>query len=111
MDAPPNDELWFDLGPREALEPRLPLRVCVDGRPVGLYLWQQKIYALEDECPHASARLSAGTVHADGWVECPLHGWRYHVSDGNGFWDWQGSVRAYELREHDGSVWLARPGR
>lgn len=30
-----------------------------------------------DSCPHRGARLSAGTIHDDGCLRCPYHGWRF----------------------------------
>jgi phenylpropionate dioxygenase-like ring-hydroxylating dioxygenase large terminal subunit len=32
---------------------------------------------LPDACKHRGASLSLGKVLADGYVECPYHGWKY----------------------------------
>ncbi|WP_341368214.1 nitrite reductase small subunit NirD [Yoonia sp. BS5-3] len=33
-----------------------------------------RVFALEDKCPHKNGPLSQGIVH-DGCVTCPLHNW------------------------------------
>lgn len=37
--------------------------------------------AVLDRCAHRNAPLSLGSVHGDGCLQCPYHGWRY---DGTG---------------------------
>ena len=36
--------------------------VLVNGRPIALFLHQDKVYALDDRCPHREGQLSRGTV-------------------------------------------------
>jgi nitrite reductase (NADH) small subunit/3-phenylpropionate/trans-cinnamate dioxygenase ferredoxin subunit len=38
-------------------------------------------HAINDLCPHMGASLSAGELEM-GIVACPLHHWRFRVSDG-----------------------------
>ena len=40
-----------------------------------------KVYALEDKCPHRNGPLSQGIVH-DGCVTCPLHNWVVSLETG-----------------------------
>lgn len=40
-----------------------------------------RIFALEDKCPHKSGPLSQGIVH-DGCVTCPLHNWVISLENG-----------------------------
>jgi nitrite reductase/ring-hydroxylating ferredoxin subunit len=39
------------------------------------------ICALFNECPHSGGELTAG-YRRDGWIECPLHSWRFDVVTG-----------------------------
>jgi nitrite reductase/ring-hydroxylating ferredoxin subunit len=39
------------------------------------------ICALINDCPHAGGALTAG-YRKDGWIECPLHTWRFDVRSG-----------------------------
>ncbi len=45
---------------------------------LNLVIWRhnEKVYALEDLCPHRSAKLSLGTIKAET-IECPFHGFKY----------------------------------
>ena len=38
-------------------------------------------YAIDDQCPHAGASLSGGSVE-DLVVTCPWHYWRFRLTDG-----------------------------
>lgn len=40
-----------------------------------------RIFALEDKCPHKNGPLSQGIVH-DGCVTCPLHNWVISLETG-----------------------------
>ena len=40
-----------------------------------------RIFALEDKCPHQGGPLSQGIVH-DGCVTCPLHNWVISLETG-----------------------------
>ena len=40
-----------------------------------------RVFALEDKCPHKNGPLSQGIVH-DGCVTCPLHNWVISLETG-----------------------------
>tara|TARA_R110002020_G_scaffold24424_3_gene80425 strand:+ start:628 stop:960 length:333 start_codon:yes stop_codon:yes gene_type:complete len=40
-----------------------------------------RVFALEDRCPHRNGPLSQGIVH-DGCVTCPLHNWVISLETG-----------------------------
>ncbi|THD72085.1 nitrite reductase small subunit NirD [Thalassobius vesicularis] len=40
-----------------------------------------RVFALEDKCPHKNGPLSNGIVH-DGCVTCPLHNWVISLETG-----------------------------
>lgn len=40
-----------------------------------------RVFALEDRCPHKNGPLSQGIVH-DGCVTCPLHNWVISLESG-----------------------------
>jgi nitrite reductase (NADH) small subunit/3-phenylpropionate/trans-cinnamate dioxygenase ferredoxin subunit len=55
--------------------------VTVNGKDVALFHVGGRYYAIDDVCPHAGASLAAGDV--DGLVvTCPLHHWRFRLTDG-----------------------------
>jgi nitrite reductase/ring-hydroxylating ferredoxin subunit len=72
---------WVRAARRADLTEGEVLGVEVAGHPIALYDVDGKIYATNDICTHAYARLS------DGWldkslIECPLHAARFDVRTG-----------------------------
>ena len=55
--------------------------VDVEGRPILLVRSEDKIYALDNLCPHAGSRLDKGRI-VKGAVTCPLHGGRFDLATG-----------------------------
>lgn len=67
----------------EELTPGTPLRAQCGEQELVLFRDAQGVArALHDACAHRRAPLSAGTVTADGLIECPYHGWRYQGATG-----------------------------
>jgi nitrite reductase/ring-hydroxylating ferredoxin subunit len=81
-------------------------RASVGRSCVALFVWQGRVYAIEDECPHRGARLSGSYVDADGFVACPEHGWEFRVDTGEGRGGWEGHVDCFEVVERDGDVYV-----
>lgn len=72
---------WICLGKRSQVTPDMPLTVSYGETGVGIYEMDDKLYAIEDVCPHAYALLSQGFVQ-DGKVECPLHAAIFDIATG-----------------------------
>lgn len=53
----------------------------VKGRLIALFRLADRVYAIDDCCPHMGAPLSDGRVEED-IVHCGWHGWRFRVTDG-----------------------------
>ncbi len=85
-------------------------RTCVlaDGTPVLLVRQGGTVHAIHDRCSHRGCSLAGGEISA-GVVECPCHGSRVRLSDGQ-------LVRgpatapqpAFDARERDGRVEVRR---
>ncbi len=57
------------------------LCISVEGVDVGLYRVGERVYAMEDTCPHAGFPLSKGDL--EGCViTCHAHGWPFDVRTG-----------------------------
>ena len=72
---------WTPVGQRGEVEADAPLGVTVGTQKVGIYDVDGTLYAAEDICPHAAARLTQGFVEGRE-VECPLHNAVFDVSSG-----------------------------
>ena len=60
------------------------IAVDVEGTDVAIVRAADEVFAIRDECSHASIALSEGDVDADGAeIECWLHGSRFDLRTGN----------------------------
>ncbi len=57
---------------------------CVKSGEMSIAIFRtadDRVFALEDKCPHNNGPLSQGIVH-DGCVTCPLHNWVISLETG-----------------------------
>ncbi|MBB96692.1 MAG: nitrite reductase (NAD(P)H) small subunit [Rhodobacteraceae bacterium] len=64
-----------------------------------------RIFALEDKCPHKKGPLSQGIVH-DGCVTCPLHNWVISLSTGTAQGADEGGTATYPVRVDGRDIYL-----
>jgi nitrite reductase (NADH) small subunit len=55
--------------------------VEVEGQEIALFRRGERVYALENACPHRGAALAFGDVRGDV-VYCPVHAWPFHLPTG-----------------------------
>jgi nitrite reductase (NADH) small subunit len=100
-----NEIAWLPVASLQQVKAH-PTRVRVNAQWIGLYWHGEELFALEDECPHASAPLTDGTLHSDGVIECALHGWRYQLLTGQSPLAYQGCVRTFPVRAEGDVVFV-----
>ena len=73
---------WLEVGRIEDI-PRLGARVVRTPRgDIAVFRTaDDRIFALDDRCPHKNGPLSQGIVHGDR-VTCPLHNWVLELNSG-----------------------------
>ncbi|MBU7577394.1 MAG: nitrite reductase (NAD(P)H) small subunit [Flavihumibacter sp.] len=54
----------------------------LEGRPVCIGRYKEKLFAFAHKCPHASGLFSEGFIDALGNVVCPLHRYRFSMASG-----------------------------
>lgn len=64
-----------------------------------------RLFALEDKCPHKHGPLSQGIVH-DGCVTCPLHNWVIALETGQAQGADEGRTRVFPVRFDSATVYL-----
>ncbi|MFM7536312.1 MAG: Rieske (2Fe-2S) protein [Acidimicrobiales bacterium] len=64
--------------------------------------------AVDNVCPHLGAPLTAG-YRRKGWIECPMHSWRFDLSTGRGLSHPGADLRTYPTRVVDGMVEVELP--
>jgi len=64
-----------------------------------------RLFALEDRCPHKGGPLSEGIVHGTS-VTCPLHAWVFDLNTGQAQGADDDAVRTFPVRIEGGRVLL-----
>ena len=72
---------WVKAASRASLGVGDVLGVLVGGKEIALYDLDGTVYATDDICTHAYAKLSDGWLDK-GEIECPLHAGRFDVKTG-----------------------------
>lgn len=85
------------------------LAVDVDGRRIALFNVAGKVYAIDDECPHAGGPLSEGDLVGTR-VECPWHSACFDLGTGRALCaPADDDVRTYPVQVVNGEVRLELP--
>ena len=74
-------DIWYFAGLLSDLKNGTTQAMSIAGEPIVLAREGDAVFALRDICPHRAVPLSAGCVKS-GTVECPYHGWRFGLADG-----------------------------
>ncbi|MEZ6188287.1 MAG: Rieske 2Fe-2S domain-containing protein [Planctomycetota bacterium] len=87
-----------------ALSPGQGTAVEVAGYRLALFRQGDRVYALDEACPHAEGPLSQGEVEG-ATVYCPWHGWAFDLASGRCR---QGAhVRSYPTEVRGDDVYVA----
>ena len=81
------------------------LAVQVDGHTLALFQQGERIYAVDNRCPHMGFPLDRGTVK-DGLLTCHWHHARFDLASGGTFDQFAGDVRAFPVEVRDGEIWV-----
>jgi nitrite reductase (NADH) small subunit len=65
-----------------------------------------RVFALDDRCPHKGGTLSQGIVHGE-FVTCPLHNWIIHLVNGRAVEPDEGCVHVVPVRLEGRRILLA----
>jgi naphthalene 1,2-dioxygenase ferredoxin component len=72
---------WVKAADRGALSDGEVIGVTVAGHEIALYEMDGAVFATDDICTHAYAKLSDGWMEK-GEIECPLHAGRFDIKTG-----------------------------
>ena len=80
------------------------------GRDLAVFLLPdpQRVFVIDDTCPHAGGSLSGGEVEGT-LVNCPYHYWSFDLRTGASTHSRLARVRPYPAEIRDGVVWAEIP--
>jgi len=79
--------------------------VFVAGVPLAIYKDKGQFHALLGRCPHSGGPLGRGWVE-EGEAVCPLHRWRFKLSDGRCTTVRGNSVHRFGCEVRGDEVWV-----
>jgi nitrite reductase (NADH) small subunit len=82
---------------------------CVDtpnGKVAVFRTADDRVFAVDDRCPHKGGPLSQGIVHGAS-VTCPLHNWVISLESGKAQGADEGCVRTIPVKVEDGKLYIA----
>ena len=98
---------WIAIGSLSDI-PRRGAR-CVDtpaGRIAVFRAAEDRVFAVEDRCPHKGGPLSQGIVHGSA-VTCPLHNWVISLETGRALGADEGCVRTIPVKCDGDTLFIA----
>ena len=76
-----DDQGWVKVADRAKLAEGDVIGVVIAGHDIAVYDVDGEVFATDDICTHAYAKLSDGWLDK-GEIECPLHAGRFDVKSG-----------------------------
>jgi nitrite reductase/ring-hydroxylating ferredoxin subunit len=82
------------------------LSVTVEKHTIAIFIYDSKLYAVDNRCPHMGFPLNQGTVK-DGILTCHWHHARFDLMNGGTFDQWAGDVTSFPVEIRNGNeVWI-----
>jgi nitrite reductase (NADH) small subunit/3-phenylpropionate/trans-cinnamate dioxygenase ferredoxin subunit len=95
---------WTSLCDITELTPGEGKYVEIEGFQLAVFLHDEKVFVMDNNCPHAGGNLAGGFVE-EGCAVCPWHYWAFHLENGQ-LRDMPGvKVSTYKTRlfDHNGA--------
>lgn len=97
---------WIDIAALNNIPPRGTRVIKTHLGCVAIFRTiDDKVFAIDDSCPHKNGPLSEGIVHGNA-VTCPLHNWVIDLETGMAQGADTGRVNTYEIRVENGRILL-----
>lgn len=101
---------WLDIGAVDDIPPRGARVVKTSRGDIAIFRTaDDRLFALDDRCPHKGGPLSQGIVQGHG-VTCPMHNWMISLETGKAQGADEGCTRTIPVRQCDGRVLLSWSG-
>ena len=98
---------WITIGTIDEIPQRGARCVNTPQGMIGVFRTaDDRIFAMEDRCPHKGGPLSQGIVHGAA-VTCPLHNWVISLETGEAQGADKGTVKTIPVRVVNGRISIA----
>lgn len=97
---------WVEIGPLTDISP-LGTRIIkrAAGNIAVFRTADDRVYALDNKCPHKGGPLADGIVHGCR-VTCPLHNWVLDLETGKAVAPDEGEAKTWPVKIEDGVVFV-----
>ncbi len=75
------------------------------GKTLALFLYGDRVYALDNRCPHMGFPLDKGSVE-DGILSCHWHHARFDLASGGAFDLWADDIDSFPVELRDGEIYV-----
>lgn len=80
-------------------------KFVIDEVEIALFRLEEGVYAVSNICPHQHSAVIYDGIVEDGFVVCPVHGWKFSLSTGKQPAGYNG-LDSYEVKIIDDSVYI-----
>jgi nitrite reductase/ring-hydroxylating ferredoxin subunit len=80
--------------------------VDVAGKKLTLVKQEKEIYACAHKCPHASGILSEGFIDSAGYIVCPMHRYRFDLTNGRNVTGEGYFLKTYPVEEREAGIFI-----
>ena len=104
-----DDMAWMAVAKESEISAGQMKTVLVQGKEIVIYNVDGKLYATSSTCLHEEGPLGFGTLEKNT-VTCPLHGWRYDVTNGRHLGPEPGVLETFQVKAENGEILLETKG-
>lgn len=89
----------------EDLKGKGSITVHPNGKAIVLFLYGDRVYAVDNRCPHMGFPLDKGSVE-EGILTCHWHHARFDLASGGAFDLWADDIDAFPVEVRDGEIYI-----
>ncbi|MCY7420613.1 MAG: nitrite reductase (NAD(P)H) small subunit [Chitinophagaceae bacterium] len=80
--------------------------VDVNGKTINLARTNNKVFACAHKCPHASGILADGFIDATNNIVCPLHRYKFNLTNGRNVSGEGYYLKVYAVEEREAGIFV-----
>ena len=98
-------EDFVSVARMEDLQGKGCITVHPNGKTLALFLYGERVYALDNRCPHMGFPLDKGSVE-EGILSCHWHHARFDLASGGAFDLWADDIDSYPVEVREGEIYV-----